>query len=160
VIIPKDFGPLKKGILRYARDLIHPSFMILQPSRIHHLFGDLSLYDARTADSALYDEKATHEPYHGLSFKASGRILFLDTKMHDEIPFLTSYMHQNTTFAWHAWYSSRTTGLSPQATIDGLPASWVIESWKHRYEFMKRIYENTVAEIECQQKPEYILKKT
>jgi hypothetical protein len=147
VAIPRNFGPLKKGILRYSCDLVHPSFMILQPERIKKLFGNLSLYDARTRDPSFYYMNATPEPYHGLSFKASGRILFLDAKMDDSIPFLTSYSYSNKTYAWHAWYSSRTTGLSPQATIDGLPASWLIESWKQRYEFFKQLHEDTIQEM-------------
>jgi hypothetical protein len=62
-------------------NLIHPSFMILQPKRINQLFGDSSLYDERTESLELY----ARDPYHGLSFKALGRMLYLEARMHPKI---------------------------------------------------------------------------
>jgi hypothetical protein len=147
VIIPRDYGPLKKGIFRNCYNLVHPSFMILQPTQINHLFGDLSLHDKRTTDTSLYNEKATREPYHGLSFKSSGRILFLEPRMHNEIPLLTSYVYENNTYAWHAWYSSRAIGFPPQSSLDGLPVSWLQEVRKKTYEYLKQVHKDTVAHV-------------
>ena len=146
LIIPKDYGPLKKGNLRNSYHLIHPSFMILQPNRINQLFGGSSFYDKRTESSEGYTETSQSEPYHGISFKALGRILFIETRMHAKIPLLTSYSYNETIYAWHAWYSSRTTGVH-SASLDGLPVSWLQEVRKTEYEFMRQVYRNTAADF-------------
>jgi hypothetical protein len=150
LIIPKNYGPLTKGNLRWSYYLIHPSFLILQPIHIHQLFGSFSFYDKRTESLKLYGEKAHPEPYHGLSFKASKKILFIETRMHPKIPLLTSYAYNGAIYAWHAWYSSRTTGVH-STSLDGLPVSWLQEVRKTEYEFMKQVYRNTVAELKISQ---------
>jgi hypothetical protein len=146
LIVPKDYGPLKKGKTRNNYDLIHPSFMILQPKRINQLFGDSSLYDKRTESLEFYAEKGCPEPYHGLSFNASGKILFLEPRMHAKIPFLTSYSYNETIYAWHAWYSSRTIGLNSTA-LDGYPVSWLSEIRKTEYDFMMQVHRNTTDDL-------------
>lgn len=135
VVIPRDFGPLKQGKLRNAHDFVHASFMILQPKRISQMFGDYS----------FFHPIVTREPYHGISIKAAGKILFLETKMHDTIPFLTSYSYKGVTYAWHAWYSSRVAKLSTQELLDGLPVSWLREVRRLAYEYMKKVHNDTLA---------------
>jgi hypothetical protein len=132
VEIPKDYGPLKKGALRELqfRNTVHASFMMMQPTVIHGLFGS----DSLITDTSSF--RSGFELYHGISFKASGRILFLDTQMHDEIPLLTRYTFQGRTYAWHCWYSSRTVGMQETDMIDNLPVSWVRDSLKQAYEFI------------------------
>lgn len=137
LIVPNDYGPLKKGKTRNFYNFIHASFMILQPNRINQLFGDSSFYDKRTE----------YEPYHGITFKAFGRILFIEPRMHAKIPFLTSYAYNETIYAWHAWYSSRTSGIH-SASLDSYPVSWLREVRKIEYDFMMQVHRNTTAELE------------
>jgi hypothetical protein len=122
-------------------NLIHPSFMILQPKRINQLFGDSSLYDERTESLELY----ARDPYHGLSFKALGRMLYLEARMHPKIPLLTSYVYNETVYAWHAWYSSRLIGIN-SASIEGYSVSWLQEVRKTEYDFMMQVHKNTTAD--------------
>lgn len=124
--------------------LIHPSFMLLQPRRINQLFGDSSFYDKRTESLPLY----ARDPYHGISFKALGRMLYLESRMHDKIPLLTSYEYNKTIYAWHAWYSSRTIGVNSNASIDGHPVSWLEKVRKIEYDFMIQVHRNANAELE------------
>lgn len=147
LIVPNDYGPLKKGKLRNFYNLIHASFMILQPNRINQLFGDSSFYDKRTESLELYAEKDQPESYHGISFKALGRILFIEPRMHAKIPFLTSYAYNETIYAWHAWYSSRTIGIH-SVSLEGYPVSWLREVRKIEYDFMMQVHRNTTAELE------------
>jgi hypothetical protein len=130
VVIPKDFGPLKRGNLRSTYNFVHASFMIMQPKRIRQLFGECSLFHGN----------ARREPYHGISYKAAGKILFLEAKMHDTIPLLTGYSYKGITYAWHAWYSSRTVGLSRQELLDGLSVSWLREVRQLAYDYLKQIH--------------------
>ena len=123
--------------------LIHPSFMILQPNRINKLFGDSSLYDKRTESLEPY----ARDPYHGISFKALGRILYLEARMHGKIPLLTSYAYNEIIYAWHAWYSSRTIGANT-ASIDGYPVSWLQDVRKLEYDFMMQVHRNTTSQFE------------
>ena len=116
--------------------------MILQPKRIHQLFGDCSLYDKRTESLELY----ARDPYHGLSFKALGRMLYLEVRMHSKIPLLTSYVYNETVFAWHAWYSSRLIGLN-SVSLDGYSVSWLQEVRKSEYDFMMQVHRNTVSKL-------------
>jgi hypothetical protein len=127
-------------------NLIHPSFMILQPNCINQLFGDSSFYDKRT-ESLPYAEKALRDPYHGISFKALGRILYIEPRMHAKIPLLTSYAYNDTIYAWHAWYSSRTIGFN-RASLDGYSVSWLREVRKIEFDFMMQVHRNTIAELE------------
>lgn len=126
--------------------LIHPSFMILQPKRIHQLFGDSSFYDERTESLDFY----ARDPHHGLSFKALGQILFLEARMHTKIPILTSYVYDETVYAWHAWYSSRLIG--DNRVLDGYPVAWLKEVQKTEYEFMMQIHRNTTLALSFQNK--------
>lgn len=126
-------GPRYGG--RY--NLVHASFMILQPKRINQFFGKFSFFHEHTNGP---------EPYHGLSFKAKGKILFLDSKLHNKIPSLSSYSIQGgTPFAWHACYSSRTVGLSAKTLVDGAyPVSYLQEVRKLSFEYMKQIHKETI----------------
>jgi len=137
VVAPKDYGPLKQGeFVRDNYDLVHASFMILRPKLIRRLFGDYSLFDRRFQN----------EPYHGISYKTQGRILFLETRMHEEVPILTGYLYQGVTYAWHAWYSSskRTAGLSPQDFVDDVvPVWWLREVRRLAFKRMEQIHEAT-----------------
>ena len=67
------FAKLGRDIIligpRYGSlNLVHASFMALQPKMINELFGKFSFYHKNT-DSP--------EPYHGMSFKAKEKILFV-----------------------------------------------------------------------------------
>jgi hypothetical protein len=121
-------------------NLIHPSFMILQPKRVRKLFGDSCFYDRRTELLEIY----ARDPYHGLSFKALGRMLYLEVRMHSKIPLLTSYVYNETVFAWHAWYSSRLIGLN-SVSLDGYSVSWLQEVRKIEYDFMMQVHRNTAT---------------
>lgn len=101
-------------------NLVHASFMIMQPKRISQLFGRFSFLLKNTDPIEL----SYHEPYHGLSFRARGKIFFLETKRHHTIPVLSSYSTANKIFAWHAWLSSRTVGYSNGDYQDGIPISY------------------------------------
>jgi hypothetical protein len=146
LVIPRDYGPLRKGHLRWSYCLIHPSFLILQPIRINKLFGNSAFYDKRTDNLELYGKIAHPEPYHGISFKASKKILFLETSMHEKTPLLTSYSYNGTIYAWHAWYSSRTTGVQSKS-LDGLPVSWLQDVRKTEYEFMRQLNKNAASNL-------------
>jgi len=142
-IVPKDYGPWQKEKIRNCHNLIHSSFMILQPHRINQLFGDSSFYDRRTESLEAYPEKAQREPYHGISFRALGRILYLEPRIHPKIPLLTSYEFDHTVYAWHAWYSSRTSGVN-SSSVDGYPLSWLRDVRKIEYDFMMQVHRNTM----------------
>jgi len=126
VEIPKDYGPLKKGTLRNFPNVVHGSFMMMQPVVIHGLFGDQSLIDGKA-----------FEPYQGIARKAPGKTLFLEMQKHPEIPLLTRYMYRGKTYAWHSWYSSRIVGMKDTDVLDGLPVSWLKDSLKKAYAFME-----------------------
>lgn len=128
VEIHKDYGPLKKGTLRNFPDVVHGSFMAMQPTVIHSLFSDESLIDGRL-----------FEPYHGIARKLAGKTLFLEMEMHPEIPLLTRYIYGWTTYAWHSWYSSRTVGMKDTDFLNGLPVSWLNDSLKRTYAFMEHL---------------------
>ena len=128
VEIPHDYGPLKKGNLRNFPDVVHGSFMMMQPLVIHNLFGDQSLIDGRS-----------FEPYHGIARKVAGKTLFLETQMHAEIPLLTRYMYRGKTYAWHSWYSSRIVGMKDTDVLNGLPVLWLKDSLKKAYVFMEHL---------------------
>lgn len=128
VEIPHDYGPLKKGILRNFPDVVHGSFMMMQPLVIYNLFGEQSLIDGRS-----------FEPYHGIARKTAGKILFLETQMHAEIPLLTRYMYRGKTYAWHSWYSSRIVGMKDTDVLGCLPVSWLKDSLEKAYAFMEHL---------------------
>ena len=64
--------------------------------------------------------------------------------MHNEIPLLTSYSFKDVIYAYHTWYSSRTTHLSAQDSIDGIPVSLFLNIRKKAYEYMEQIYESGI----------------
>jgi hypothetical protein len=136
--IDELFGKFGRDVLligaRLTDDLVHASLMILQPKRISQLFGKYSLFHEHTTSV---------EPYQGICFKAKGKILFLEAKGHDKIPFLTSYSIQDTIYAWHAWYSSR---LNPCMLSEGVSVSWFQTVRQLAYEYMKQIHEETFAD--------------
>jgi hypothetical protein len=121
---------------------VHNSFMIMQPKSIRRAFGKSSFYDSRTDSfgSNLGD-------HAGLSFKALGKILYLEPRTNDKIPLLTSYSYNEKIYAWHAWYSSRTIGLTNQESIDGYPVVWLDIVRKNEYEFMMQLHEKTAANL-------------
>jgi hypothetical protein len=125
--------------------LIHPSFMILQPVRIRKLFGDSAFYDKRTENA-----EAFCDPFQGLSFKVleRGGMFYFEPRMHKTIPLLSSYECNDTVYAWHAWYSSRTIGLSNSSSLDGLHVSWLQNVRKTEYDFMMQVHKKTIAELE------------
>jgi hypothetical protein len=130
---------------RYGRsnNLVHASFMILQPKRVNQLFGSYSFFcdssEHYHGPSETYHESL--EPYHGLSLKTGGRILLLEWKYAGAV---SSYSFQDKIYAWHAGYSSRTVGYSAKDHVDGLSVSFRQESRKVAFEFMKQIHEETI----------------
>jgi hypothetical protein len=56
--------------------------------------------------------------------------------MHEEIPLLTKYFFSGNLYAYHAWYSSRTTFLSSGDSIDGLPVSWLNTVREKTYKYL------------------------
>jgi glycosyltransferase involved in cell wall biosynthesis len=133
VVIPKDYEYLKKGKLRNYHDVVHASFMIVHPQLIRRVYGKYSFFSKR----------GVYEPYHGLSMNMLGKILFLETKMHPQIPFLTIYTYNDKSYALHAWYSSRTIELSPNSTLDGYPVSWLKEANKTAFVYMQKTVQET-----------------
>ena len=127
--------------------MVHGSFMILSPVQIRQLFGDLALIEdglvIKSYQQAHSQPFEVVEPYYGISIRTAGRILFLETRMHDTIPLLTSYSSQGIIYAWHAWFSSRITEFSSQQTLDGLPVLWLMRTREATLEFMKHVYEET-----------------
>jgi hypothetical protein len=148
VFIPRSYGALKKGELRYADNMIHASFMILRPMQIRKMFGKLALVEET---SVIKSYQRSHgkpfqvvEPYYGISIKTMGRILFLEPRMDDEIPLLTSYSNGGTIYAWHAWFSSRVSELTKKQTLDGLPVDWLLDTRNKTLEFMKHLNESNL----------------
>jgi hypothetical protein len=125
--------------------LIHPSFMILQPVRIKKLFGDSGFYDRRTENA-----EAFCDPFQGLSLKVleRGGMFYLEPRRHSTIPLLTSYEYNDTEYAWHAWYSSRTIGINSASSLDGLNVSWLQEVRKTEYDFMMQVHEATANKLQ------------
>ena len=113
-------------LFRNFPDVVHGSFMMMQPSTIHRLFGDQSLMDGKS-----------FEPYHGIAYKLAGKILFLEMQLHPEIPLLTRYIHKEKTYAWHSWYSSRIIGMKDTDVLDGFPVSWIKDCLEKAYAFME-----------------------
>jgi hypothetical protein len=140
VIVPRDNGFLKKGLIRGNYNAVHPSFMILNPKEIVHRFGQTCLYDLRIY---LATYRNFREEFHGISHKAQGHILYLETRMHDQIPFLTAYSYLGTNYGWHSWYSSRTTELSATDQLDGYPVSWIRDVQQLEFDFMKQVHMRT-----------------
>jgi hypothetical protein len=125
---------------------IHASFMILQPICIRKLFGDYSFYDKRTQSLQHWWGDAC--TFHGISFKASGRILFLEPRGYEKIPLLTSYVYDETVYAWHCWYSSRTVGMISTASVEGFSVAWLRNLLKLEYDFMMNVHRNTATELQ------------
>jgi hypothetical protein len=122
-----------------TKNLVHASFMILQPKLINQKFGNSSFYDKRTETLSHF----VNDPYHGISFKALGKIIYLEQRKHANIPLLTSYSLNETIYVWHAWYSSRAVGTN-SVSIDGYPVSWLQEVRKLEYDFMMQVHKNTM----------------
>lgn len=130
---------------RYGRanNLIHASFMILQPKRINQLFGEFSFFHDRR-NFANNTRRQFFEPYHGLSLKAKGKLLFLE--QNDEIPGISSYIFQGKTYAWHPWASSATVGYSAKDRLNGVPVTLRQKGTKLAFEYMKQIHEKTTTD--------------
>ena len=152
VRIPKDYVDRQpfinaigdRKLLRAAYKMVHGSLMIMQPTRIVKLFGKIALSTHLRAWEEARDGNWMYEQYHSISYRTRGHILYLETKMHSEIPLLTSYSYQDIVYAYHAWYSSRTILLSDQDSLDGIPVSLLLNLRKEAYEYMERIYESTL----------------
>jgi hypothetical protein len=141
VVMPKQYNRLIAwNSLREAFTMVHPSLMIVQPKKIVELFGHIAFSPHPRAWEEARDNNWHYEPYYSLSYKARGHILYLETKMHSEIPLLTSYSYKDVVYAYHAWYSSRTTLLSEQDSLDGVPVSLLQSIRKKAYEHMKQIH--------------------
>jgi hypothetical protein len=115
-------------------NLVHASFMALQPKVIKELFGNLSFFHFTNSP----------EPYHGLSLKAMGKILYLETSRHAKISALSAYSNEDKVVAWHAWYSSRTVGCSDDSYLDGVPVIYLRKVREQAVEYMKQIHEEAL----------------
>lgn len=109
-------------------DCVHASFMMLKPRVIVEKFGRKALMDG-----------FAFEPYHGLSKRAKGKILFLESEMHPTIPMLTRYHLEGETYAWHSWYSSRVAGMKRTEMLNYLKVGWIEDSVKQSYEFLSNL---------------------
>jgi len=139
VTIPRQHNWLLPGhYLRRASKLIHPSLMIVQPKRIVELFGTTAFFPLPKAWEEARANKWSYEPYHSISYRCRGHILYLETRMHDEIPLLTCYYYNDTIYAQHAWYSSRTTLLPVNDLLDGIPVSSLLDVRKRAFEYMEQ----------------------
>ena len=72
--------------------------------------------------------------------EGEGTFFILKQKMHNEIPFLTSYSYKKVIYALHAWYSSRTTILPIKDTQDGIPVSLLLNIRKKAHKYMEQIH--------------------
>ena len=130
LLVPKDYGPLRKGILRNYGRFVAAFFMILQPKRIKRVLGNFSFET---------QNRFGDDPFHNISFRTQGKILFLETQMHETIPFLTRCMYQNITYAWHAWYSTYRYRWGLQSMVDNYPVSWLKEVQKLEFDYLSQI---------------------
>ncbi len=124
--------------------MIHPSLMIVQPKKIVKIFGQIAFSPHPMAWEEPRDNKGHlhfNERYYSISYKFRGHILFLEPKEEQsEIPNFTSYYYKDIIYAYHAWYSSRTTNLSVQDSIDGVPVSSILNTRKKAYEYMEQTH--------------------
>jgi hypothetical protein len=122
---------------RYGKStrLVHASFMLLNAKIIHEFFGVFSFF---------HENSSVPETYHGLSVKLKGKILFLESQNHGEIPSLCSYSIDGKKYAWHAWHSSRTVGFSPTNFLDGHQVSYIRKANNQAFEYMTQIHKEAV----------------
>ncbi len=126
---------LKSRFLRKAYPLVHASLMLIKPYEVVSKHGRYCTFGPKLR---RFDWQ--YEPYHGLSYVCLGKILYLDMKMHPEIPLLTAYYFKEFIVAYHAWYSSRIR-LGVRNRIDGLPIAWL-----HRtHQMIKRFMTDLIA---------------
>jgi hypothetical protein len=148
ILIPKQHNWLLPGhFLRSASKLVHPSLMIVQPQKIVELFGQIAFSPHHRAWEEARVNKWAYEPYHSLSYRGQGHILYLETKMHSEIPYLTGYSYKDVIYAYHAWYSSRTTLLPITDSLDGVPVSLLLDIRKKAYEYMALIHKSGTGDL-------------
>ena len=146
VIVPKQHNwLLPVHCLRSASKLVHPSLMIVEPKKIVKRFGQLAFSPHPKAWEDARRNKWAYEPYHSLFYRGRGHILYLETKMHSEIPLLTSYSFEGTVYAYHAWYSSRTTLLQAKDSLDGVPILLLLNTRKRAYDYMMQIYKSDIS---------------
>jgi hypothetical protein len=152
VTIPKQHSSLlpwpSARLLRCAHKMVHPSLMIVQPTKIVELFGLVAFSPHPRAWEEACDNEWGYEPYneryYSISYRGRGHILYLETRMHDEIPLLTSYSLNSVVYAYHAWYSSRTTLLSANDLLDGVRVSLLQEIRRKAYWYLEEIHESGV----------------
>jgi hypothetical protein len=139
------------GARSYVPTMVHPSLMIVQPKKIVELFGKIAFSPhLRNWEEPRDDKGHLHynERYYGISHRLRGHILFLEPKeAHSEIPNLTSYSYKDIIYAYHAWYSSRTTKLSFQDSIDGIPVALILNIRKKAYEYMEQIHKSVIGNL-------------
>ena len=135
ILIGKRYG--------HANNLMHASFMILQPKKIIQLFGEFSFFHDRR-NFANNTRQQFFEPYHGLSLKAQRKMLFLE--QNNDIPGISSYVFNGKTYAWHPWGSSETAGYSASDRLNGMPVMLCRKRTKQAFEYMKQIHKKTITD--------------
>lgn len=145
VIVPEQHNWLASHFLRRAYEMVHPSLMIMQPKKIVELFGHIAFFPHYLSWEESRKNKWQYETYHSISYRARGHILYLETKMHGEIPLLTIYSYGDIVYAYHAWYSSQMTFLSVQESLDGIPVSLLLNIRKKAYEHMEQIHKSGIS---------------
>jgi hypothetical protein len=143
------FRSQKDLLIIGARDfrvpkMVHPSFMIVKPKKIIKLFGRIAFSPHPRAWEEPRDNEGNlhwNERYYGISHMFRRHILFLEAKKVSENSNLTTYSYEDVIYAIHAWYSSRTSNLSVQDSLDGIPVSLLLNSRKNSYEYMEQIHE-------------------
>ena len=149
------FRSKKDLLIIGARDyrvpkMVHPSFMIVPPKKIVKLFGQIAFSPHPRAWEEPRDNESNlhwNERYYGISHMFRGHILLLKAKKISENSNLISYSYEDVIYAIHAWYSSRTSNLSVQDSLDGIPVSLLLNSRKNSYEFMEQIHKSSIGRI-------------
>jgi hypothetical protein len=139
------------GARSYVPKMVHPSLMIVQPKKIVELFGQIAFSPSPMNWEEPRDKKGHlnyNERFYSISYKFRDHILFLEPKAeHSEIPNFTNYYYKDVIYAYHAWYSSRTTNLSVQDSIDGIPVSLILKVRKKAYEYMEQIHKSATTSL-------------
>jgi len=129
----------QKAILAGVRDtrnsiplLIHPSLMILDPRYFCTVGGNASAYGPPTR----YADKIW-EPYYGISYRALGKIIYIDNKRLESG--ISAYYYKGRIVAYHAWYSSRV--FLAKDILDGFNVKELLFRRKKILELFRKILE-------------------